>query len=92
MPRLSQAAARPAASIKRWTARGAKATRGSCRWAPKQIAGRFKAACLVAGIKGATSRGAPVGMAQDLAGATALPQSMQAGGCEARAAAAELVG
>ena len=48
---------------------------------PRQIARRFKAACQAAGIEGATSHGARVGMAQDLAAdGAALPELMQAGG------------
>ena len=44
---------------------------------PRQIARRFKAA----GVAGATSHGARVGMAQDLTAAgTALPDLMTAGG------------
>ena len=47
----------------------------------RQIARRFRAACEAAGVVGATSHGARVGMAQDLAAAgTALPDLMTAGG------------
>ena len=59
---------------------------------PRQIARRFKAACEAAGVAGATSHGARVGMAQDLAAAgTALPDLMTAGGWKRPAQAAHYV-
>ena len=59
---------------------------------PRQIARRFKAACEAAGVAGATSHGARVGMAQDLAAAgTALPDLMTAGGWKRAAQAAHYV-
>ena len=59
---------------------------------PRQIARRFKAACEAAGVVGATSHGARVGMAQDLAAAgTALPDLMTAGGWKRPAQAAHYV-
>ena len=59
---------------------------------PRQIARRFKAACAAAGVVGATSHGARVGMAQDLAAAgTALPDLMSAGGWRRPAQAAHYV-
>ena len=52
---------------------------------PRQIARRFKAACEAAGVVGATSHGARVGMAQDLAASgIALPDLMTAGGRSGR--------
>ena len=59
---------------------------------PRQIARRFKAACEAAGVAGASSHGARVGMAQDLAAAgTALPDLMTAGGWKRPAQAAHYV-
>ncbi len=59
---------------------------------PRQIARRFKAACEAAGVTGASSHGARVGMAQDLAAAgTALPDLMTAGGWKRPGQAAHYV-